>query len=76
MFGTYCGVEEVLLYFLACLLDHVFNFDSWCVLKSFRVFCSWILNITLDQYQILIRILESVRLRVYGSILNQIVFKV
>jgi hypothetical protein len=46
MFGSYWGVEEVLLYFLDCLVDDAFNFDSWCVLYSFRVFCSWILNIT------------------------------
>ena len=32
MFGSYWGVEKVLLYFLASLVDDAFNFDSWCVL--------------------------------------------
>ena len=67
MFGSYWGVEEVLLYFLASPVDHAFNFDSWCVLQSFRVFCPWILNIT-PLPQRIVKILSYFRIPILKSV--------
>ena len=67
MFGSYYGVEEVLLYFLASAVDHAFNFDSWCVLQSFRAFCPWILNIT-PLPQRIVKILSYFRIPILKSV--------